>query len=264
MKPIVALILVVVLAGCRKTDDAVEATLTGRQVQYAVTNDAGSTVANATLAERNDGSALLTLRLMGTGATSASLNFGPATDNGAVAVSLAPFDAAGQSRTVLTALANGQPLSYNDLLVFDGHLRLLNNAQPVARADVGGNTLTGQSRSFTLNPADANNIGGRITFSQRNNGFTLIQVALNNTATGNAYPAHVHLGSNVFCGGAIAVTLNPIEGGTGRSATSIRAYDSTEGQRNGGAALSYAQLVQLQSCYEVHRSATDNAVVAVY
>lgn len=259
-------ILSTLVAGCRRTDEPVAAiTLTGRQVEYAFNDDAGATLATATLAERTDGSTLVTIRQTNSTASAVSLNFGPATDNGAVAVALAPFEAMTQtSQTIARTLTNGTAISYNDLLLFDGHLRLLNNTAPLARADIGGNELTGQSRSFALNPADANNISGRITFSQRKNGYTLVQVALNNTRAGNAYPAHVHLGGSTFCGGTIAVSLNAIDGGTGRSATSIRAYDSAEGQRNGGAALTYTQLVQLQSCYEVHRSAADNTVVSQY
>jgi hypothetical protein len=128
--------------------------LTGEEVAYPLIAIEGSGVnGTATFAERNDGTALVTLVLTGTSAGGnhpAHIHYNSAAEGGAIAISLTNVDGAtGISKTSVMALDNNLPITYEELVGtdetagFDGyinvHLSPADLATIVAQGNIGAN-----------------------------------------------------------------------------------------------------------------------------
>ncbi|MFO7825683.1 MAG: hypothetical protein R6V72_17230, partial [Cyclobacterium sp.] len=210
-----------------------------------------------TFEERKNGFSLATIMLNNTpdgGVHPAHIHANSAAEGGGIIVSFNPVDGStGMSHTTIRALDNGTALSYEEILVIDGyvnvHLSMDNLGTIVAQGDIGGNELTGNSTSYDLEELAVPGISGTITFSERNNGFTLATINLMNTPDGGIHPAHIHANSAAE-GGGIIVSFNPVNGSTGMSHTTIRALDN-------GTALSYADILTIDGYVNVHLSMDD-------
>lgn len=122
--------------------------LTGESVEYPLVAIGGSGVSGtATFAERNDGTALVTLQVTGTPADGnhpAHIHYNSAAEGGAIAISLTNVNGAtGISKTSVMALDNNLPITYEELIAFDGyinvHLSPTDLATIVTQGDIGAN-----------------------------------------------------------------------------------------------------------------------------
>lgn len=214
-----------------------------------------------TFERRMNGFSLATIQLNNTpdgGLHPAHIHANSAAEGGGILVSFNPVDGTtGMSKTNLRALDSGTPLMYADLLTIDGYVNVhLSTAQIgviVAQGDIGGNELTGMTTSYELGELAVPGISGTVTFSERQNGFTLATIQLENTPEGGMHPAHIHANSAAE-GGGIIVSFNPVDGDTGMSKTTLRALDN-------GTALTYADLLTIDGYVNVHLSGDQIGVI---
>ncbi|WP_187357713.1 hypothetical protein [Cyclobacterium plantarum] len=209
---------------------------------------------SVTFEERKNGFSLATIMLNNTpdgGVHPAHIHANSAAEGGGIIVSFNPVNGTtGMSKTTIRALDGGSALTYEEILDIDGyvnvHLSMANLGTIVAQGDIGGNELTGNTTSYDLDELAVPGISGTITFSERNNGFTLATISLMNTPDGGIHPAHIHANSAAE-GGGIIVSFNPVNGSTGMSVTNIRALDN-------GSTLSYSDILTIDGYVNVHLS----------
>lgn len=127
--------------------DIGENALTGTSVSYDLSpaNDSGVS-GTATFFQRLNGSTLVVLDLEGTpegGDHPAHIHFNSVEDGGGIAISLTNVDGdSGISRTSVFETNNNIPISYADLLEYDGHINVHlspDDLTVVANGDIGSN-----------------------------------------------------------------------------------------------------------------------------
>ena len=242
--------------------DIGENTLTGVSTTYELAEKAVPGInGSVTLFERQNGEALSIIELNNTpegGVHPAHIHNGNALEGGGIAVSLNSIDGTtGMSKTSISQLDDGTPISYNDLLEFNGYVNVHLSAEElstiVAQGDIGENSLTGVSSMYMFGEKDVPGISGMVTFFKRNSGKTLALLDLMNTPEGGIHPAHIHYNSAAE-GGGIAISFTPVDGTSGMSYTNIAALDD-------GTEISYDALMDFDGYVNVHLSAENLAVI---
>jgi len=238
--------------------------LTGKQTTYTLASvDFPRVSGVATISERANGRSLVSLRLTGTEAGQmypAHIHLNTAAEGGDIAVSLGSVAGGmGERKVSVSALDDGTPITYSQLLDFNGyinvHLSMTQLDKLVSQGDIGQNALTGASKIYKLNTVDVNGISGIARFDQRKNGKTLVTLKITGTPQNGMHPAHIHLNTAAE-GGDIAVMLNDVNGATGMSTTSVKSQTS-------GAEISYSQLLDFNGYINVHLSMEQlNVIVA--
>ena len=237
--------------------------LTGESVTYSLDSIANPDIkGEAVFYQRNNGTTLVELMLEGTpadGMHPAHIHANTAAEGGAIVIDLTTVDGAtGMSRTQVSAFNDGRPVTYEELVGYDGyinvHLSAAELATIVAQGDIGANALTGESVTYVLNQVEASGVSGTATFAQRNDGTSLVTLVVTGTSDGGNHPAHIHYNSAAE-GGAIAIDLTNVDGATGISKTSVMAT-------NNNVPLTYEQLTAFDGYINVHLS-PDNLVTIV-
>lgn len=157
------------------------------------------------------------------------IHLNSAVEGGAIALSLNPV-VNGYSSTQVTKLDNNSVINYSQLIVYNGYLNVHQSALDlvtiIGQTDIGGNALTNTSKTYNLDVQNASGVAGTALFQKRNNGKTLVTIALTGTIAGGTHPAIIHIGSVATVGGGPAVkTLNPVDGVTGMSYTNLVVLD---------------------------------------
>ena len=123
---------------------------------------------------------------------------------------------------------DGTPITYEELILFDGHLNVHLSASNLdsllAQGDIGQNDFTGTTKTYALNDIDMSGVTGTAKFSERENGEALAVIELTNTVNGTMHPAHIH-NNTALEGGDVAFTFNAIDGDTGISKTNVSQLD---------------------------------------
>jgi hypothetical protein len=250
-----SLFATITLISC-DNDDEMEVLPTDKSEAYTLGSFEDSGVSgNATFTELSDGSIQISLALSGTpsgGVHPAHIHVNTAAEGGGIAISLESVDGStGSSISVINSLDDGTPISYDELLEFDGyiniHLSPSDLGTIVAQGDIGQNMLTGVSVSYVLGEKAVAEISGTATFFERVNGEALAILDLENTPDGGVHPAHIHMNTAAE-GGGIIFSFNPVDGTSGTSRTNMDMYDD-------GAALGYADLETIDGYINVHLSA---------
>ncbi|WP_037314545.1 CHRD domain-containing protein [Salegentibacter sp. Hel_I_6] len=257
-----ALMMVAGFTSCDSDDDGVETPeFQGETKEYTLNEIGDSGVSGTvTFMENEDGSTTVEFDLDGTpedGMHPAHIHMGTAAETGEIAVSFEPIDGAtGTSTTEVSTLDDGTSVSYEELLDFDGYINVHLSAEElatvVAQTDIGQNELTGESTSYDLASVDVDGIMGTAMFEERNNGETLVTIMLDGTPEGGEHPAHIHVGSVADAPGAIAISLNSVDGDTGMSMTNVAAFDGEDGEM-----IDYDGLLDYNGYLNVHLSAED-------
>ena len=128
----------------------------------------------ATFVENEDASITLVLDISGTpanGVHPAHIHFNSALEGGAIALSFNPVDGNnGKSVTTFTTLNDGTPVSYNDMINFDGYINVHLSEDDlgtiVAQGDIGQNDLTGNTTTYDLGEKAVPGISGNVVFSE--------------------------------------------------------------------------------------------------
>lgn len=260
-----AIIGLAVFSGCENetlspadaagASDAGARVAAGRTLKtYQLKSVAVPSISGTVTFEKKNKATLVSIELTGTpngGEHPAHIHFNSAAEGGGIAVSLDPVNgSSGKSKTLVTELDNGTPISYEQLLNFDGYVNVHLSASQlnviVAQGDIGGNELTGRSVLYPLAEKAVPGISGSAKLEERKNGNTLLTIQLQNTPDGGMHPAHIHENSAAM-GGPIAVSLNEVNGTTGKSVTNVRRFDD-------GTPVTYSGLLTYDGYINVHLS----------
>ena len=232
--------------------------LTGTSTEYTINSKSNPNISGtATFSERSNGFTLITVQLEGTDAAGdhpTHIHANTAAEGGGISVDLANVNGAtGVGATSVNGLNDGTAITYAELIEFNGyinvHLSSDNLGTLVGQGDIGQNALTENFVEYSLNSVSNPNISGTATFSERNNGFTLITVQLEGTDAAGDHPTHIHANTAAE-GGGISVDLANVDGATGVGATSVNGL-------NDGTAITYAELIEFNGYINVHLS-SDN------
>ncbi|HET8808693.1 MAG TPA: CHRD domain-containing protein [Flavobacteriaceae bacterium] len=210
----------------------------------------------ATFNRNEDNTTTIKLELEGASGSEmhpAHIHFNSAVETGDIAITLNAVGENGTSVTDVSELDDGTAITYTDLMEFDGYLNVHMNAENLdvllAQADIGGNELTGESKTYDLHEVDVPGVTGTATFEKRKNGTTLATLQVEPTNDDDMHPAHIHANTAVETG-AIVLTFNPIDGATGKSYTNIETLDDET-------SISYDDLMNFDGYLNVHLSAND-------
>ncbi|HSI69799.1 MAG TPA: CHRD domain-containing protein, partial [Gillisia sp.] len=225
-----------VITGCSSDDDLpteMEPQPTGNVTTYDLSSVAvPGIMGTATFIENDDNSVTVELDIQNTpdgGSHPAHIHYNTAAEGGDIAISLAPVDGStGFSSITFTAEDDGTPVTYDQLMDYDGYINVHLSADElgtiVAQGDIGQNELTGESKTYNLETKDVDGISGTANFEKRANGEALATLNLENTPDGGEHPAHIHMNTAVESGGII-FTFNPVNGTTGMSMTNVASLD---------------------------------------
>ncbi|MEK6478001.1 CHRD domain-containing protein [Catalinimonas sp. 4WD22] len=236
--------------------------LTGESVTYNLDERAVEGISGtATLYERQSGNSLMVVDLEGTpdeGSHPSHIHANTAAEGGPIAISLTPINGTtGMSMTTIRQFDDGTPVSYGELLDYDGYINVHLSASElgtiVAQGDMGQNALTGNSTVYTLNEVNSSGVSGTATFYERNNGYTLVEIMVDGTPALGIHPAHIHFNSAEE-GGGIAIDLTNVDGDTGISRTSIVAQNNNKD-------ITYDQLLEFDGYINIHLSPLDLATI---
>ncbi len=188
----------------------------------------------------------------------AHIHFNTAAEGGDIAITLGTVDGStGMSTVTFSALDDGTPITYEELLDFDGYINVHASADDlatlVAQGDIGQNELNGNTKVYELGSVAVEDISGTATFSERVNGEALATIVLNNTPEDGMHPGHIHMNTAVE-GGDIAFTFNPVDGATGISKTNVAALDDDT-------AFGYNDVLTYDGYINIHLSADDLATL---
>ena len=242
------------LSSCKKNDDP-GPQLTGDSKQYVLSPKSNPAISGTvTFAKRNDNSTLITVQLNGTqpgGSHPAHIHANSAAEGGGILLDFNAVDGAtGKSETVVKALNDGTPVTYEDLIAFDGyvnvHVSSSDLATLIAQGDIGKNELTTTTKVYTLNSVSNPAVSGTATFTKRVSGEALVSISLIGTTAGVTSPAHIH-GNSAAEGGPIQIDLTDVDGATGKSESSVS-------ERNDGTAITYDELINYNGYLNVHES----------
>lgn len=119
-------------------------------------------------------------------------------------------------------------------------------------SELGSLELTGQSMSYDLLSVNDQPYEGLVRFYERNNGYTLVFIKIENTIPGDSHPIHIHAG-RVITGGGIKINFTNVNGDTGLSYTNIE-------EDNNGAIITFAELLEYDGYVTMHRSISELSV----
>ncbi|MFH4966884.1 CHRD domain-containing protein [Gaetbulibacter sp. M240] len=108
---------------------------------------------------------------------------------------------------------------------------------------------TGMSKVYALNSVANPSISGTATVLELDDNSIRVDLDLQNTPSGGSHPAHIHVNTAAESGG-IAISLEPVDGSTGKSTTVFTALDD-------GTAISYNGLLDFDGYINVHLSASE-------
>ncbi len=210
------------------------------------------------------GDALATLSLNGTIQDTmhvAHIHMNSAIEGGAIAVTFNPVTgvASGTAMSMtnisnLDAGAGGGAITYNEILDYDGyvnvHYSATNLMTIVSQGDIGGNELTGVTKTYALPEADVPGTSAVLLFEERKNGNALATITVTSTGplTADA-PAHIHKGSVADAPGDIAFSFTPIDMLTKMSVTHVEKLDGGDANSFG-----YADVLAYDGYVNVHQS----------
>ncbi|MBG6060467.1 hypothetical protein IWX83_000230 [Flavobacterium sp. CG_9.1] len=103
------------------------------------------------------------------------------------------------------------------------------------------------SKVYDLGADGTSGVTGTATIIEKSDATLSIELELKNTVAGGLHPAHIHLNTAAE-GGDIALTLQSVNGATGKSTTTFKALDN-------GSAITYQALLDFDGYINVHLTA---------
>ncbi|MEX0812986.1 MAG: CHRD domain-containing protein [Chitinophagales bacterium] len=223
---IFALLFLVLASGCKKDDEVEDKPM--RQVSYDMkVKDVLGVSGKVTFIERANSTTIeIELNGVSDGNHPAHIHFNSAVETGGIAVTLSSVDGNGESTTSVTHLDDNTPITYDELIAFNGYINVHQSASNlgviVSQGDIGGNALTGASKTYNLTEKDSSGVSGTALFEKRNNNNTLVTITLDGTLAGGSHPTQIHLGDvNTVGGGPVVAELNDVNGDSGKGFTNV-------------------------------------------
>lgn len=236
-------------------------TLTDDTRKYTLNSVSNPTISGTiTFAERSDRTTLITIDLAGTtpgDSYPAHIHANTAAETGDVIIELTPVDGTtGISETVVKKLKSGTVITYDQLAKLDGYLDVHSSSSStlIAEGDIGQNATKDVFMIYPLAAANNSGVTGKVTFSRRLNGSTLVEVQLDNTSTTGNYPAYIYSDES-GAPGSIAINLNRIDGSLRTSNTNVEAL-------NNGTAILYPEIETFMGYVVLRQSESDPTCVA--
>ena len=107
--------------------------------------------------------------------------------------------------------------------------------------------FTGNEMSYALTAGSEYDVNGTISFKERVDGFSTVEIALKGTDGTATHHVHVHLGTISTDQAAVAALLTPVLASTGKSETLFtKLADDTP--------ILYKDIANLEACIKVHLS----------
>lgn len=105
--------------------------------------------------------------------------------------------------------------------------------------------LTGNEVTYALHQASLYPISGTVTFKEKKDGTTRIELRMSGTSGDLIHPVHLHFGNVSVEAAELAATLNPVFGKSGVSTTDF-------GMLADETPITYAELKNMEACIKVH------------
>ncbi len=105
--------------------------------------------------------------------------------------------------------------------------------------------FTGSQAVYSLLAGSNYNVNGTVTFKERKDGTTTVDIQLAGTDGVSKLPVHLHMGNISTPDANIALLLSPVDSNTGKSETIISALANDS-------IVSYKALLALSACVKVH------------
>ncbi len=242
--------------------DVGQNTLTGQSKTYELVSVSEDNISGTVIfRERKNSSTIVSMQLTGTtaGANHAThIHQNSALIGGSIKIGFSNVTGeSGISETNITEIDDGTPITYGELIAYDGHIVVHPNPSQfsiVAIGDIGSNELTGESKMFTLSENGGSGMSGNILFEQRINGFTIATIQLTGTAPNGDHPVHIHE-NNAAQGGTILIDFTNVNG-SGLSLTDVR-------KNRNGDEVNYENLLDFNGHVVIHKSQAEFGVVVV-
>lgn len=109
------------------------------------------------------------------------------------------------------------------------------------------------SKIYNLDTVGNSGVFGTARFIENSDATLSIELDLQNTVSGSTHPAHIHFNTAAE-GGAIALSLDAVDGNTGKSKTDFIALDD-------GSAVTYAGLLNFDGYINIHLSPTELSTI---
>ena len=237
--------------------------LTSEEEVYDLMSKTGDNVSGtATFTKRRNNETLVTLVLSNTldgFSHPAHIHSNTAAEGGGIAIDLTSVNGDnGMSMTNISKFNDDTPITYDELVEIDGYINIHLSGEQlgtiVAQGDVGQNALTGNSTGYELSSAGGSVVSGTVTFFERKNETTLVEISLTGTSGGDSHPAHIHT-NDVISGGGIIIGLTSVDGITGKSLTQVEALDDET-------PVTYNEMIDINGHVNVHKSSNDLSVIA--
>lgn len=274
---VLILLPLVLISSCRSDDAETDQVTDLASKTYTLNTVDNSGISGTVRFIKNSNFTLsIELRLLGTVNNNYHSGFlymdNAANDGEDVAITLDVVDGdTGMSTTVFTSLDDDTPISYEELLNFDGYIEVKSNDvnlnTPVANVDIGQNELTTNQVTYNLEERNLNNASGIVTFKERLNGEALAIFSLTGTPASGEHPAFIRSGNMAAAPGATLFTFNNIKGITVVNETSglneTRGVSQTNvAELDNGTAFMYSDVIAVDGYIDVELSTTNTLLIA--
>ena len=109
--------------------------------------------------------------------------------------------------------------------------------------------FSGREMVYPLAQASDYDVQGTVTFRERNDGTSVVVVALTGTEGAIEHPVHLHAGDISTPAAEVAAQLRPVVGSSGESETSlVMLSDETP--------VTYNELINMNACVKIHLAAS--------
>jgi hypothetical protein len=236
--------------------------LTGESVSYELSEVGDSdTNGTVTFAERVDGYTQVNVELSGVPEEEeypVRIYSNTVLQGGDLLIELEPVGESGESVTLVSADAEGNTISYDDMITLNAHIQVHpaedDTETVLAVADAGGNKLTGKSFTFDVEEENESGINGTVEFYERRNGtiLSVIEIA-------GADPSQTHIARLYSAdedeNGEPLFTFSSIDGETGTSYTDFY-------ELNDETSFEFDDLEEFKGIIHIYNSDNDLSLIA--
>jgi hypothetical protein len=190
--------------------------LTGNKASYAL---AGSGISSGTVLfeERVNGFTLATLSVVGSLSSDSPAHIhSGATPGGGILFTFKPISHTSKtSVTDLRALDDATPISFSELMLFDGSVNMHMGSTVIGAGNIGKNAFADGTTTpigVTLAAVGGSGVSGTATVHSLPGGAAIVEIALTGTTAGDVYPVEMFDNASTP---ALELELSPVTGASG-------------------------------------------------
>lgn len=259
---VILICLSVIFVDCKKGDSSLPVP-TGRTKSYTVlSTDLSNIEGTVEFVENENNSTTINFILQNTSASFNNpiyLRRKTAFQGGGIAAILGNLDGStGKSSFNISKLADGQELTYDQLLLFDGYFAIElnddNSGILAATSHIGPNELTGNKVTYSMLFAEDFSFSGQATFAERVNGSSSLLVSLLGSNANASYPSHIH-SNEAESDSTILLSLSSVE-------SMFEGHGFSEISELDGAPITYSDLLEVNATIDIHDFNDPTKVIA--